>query len=85
MCRCLLLVDLTPVNRVVFPDNIGIINFPSTSRENVFVLLIPASLDDFSGVRLVFLNAGIRDDPHVIVHIEVKQGSCGLRHKRWDM
>ena len=38
----------------------------------MLVTLIPASLDDFAGVGLVFLHARIGQQADVVVHVEVE-------------
>lgn len=37
--------------------------------------LIPAPLHHFARMRLVFLDSRIRKHPHIVVHVEVEQGS----------
>lgn len=39
----------------------------------MFVTLIPAALDDFARVRLVFLDCSVCEEAHVIMYVKVKQ------------
>lgn len=39
----------------------------------MFITLIPAPLDDLSGMRLILLDCRVGEQPHVVVHIKVKQ------------
>lgn len=48
-------------------------NLPSRCGKDVFVAVVPTSLHDFSGVRLVLFLSSIRQQTNVVVHVKVEE------------
>jgi len=54
---------------------LGVVHLPSARREDVLVSFVPSALADLAGVRLVALDAGIRHETNVLVHVKVEEGA----------
>ena len=48
-------------------------HLPPRCREDVLIALVPTTLDDLAGVRLVLLLRGVGEQPHVVVDVEVEE------------
>ena len=58
-------------------------HLPPRCREDVLIALVPTTLDDLAGVRLVLFLGGVGEQPYVVVHVEVEQRArlaAGLVH-----
>lgn len=49
-------------------------HLPPRSWENVFIPLVPTSLDNLAGVRLILLNRGVGQQSNIVVDVKVEQG-----------
>jgi len=73
LCDVRLASKLVSMNSVLLANNAWVVHFPSTGGEDVFVLLVPMTVDNFAWVRLVLLNTSVLHKTDVVMHVEVEK------------